>query len=250
MSVIHVVKSKGYTAMSNYHLRDQRLSLKARGLLSTILSLPDDWEYSVSGLSAICRENRDTIGTILRELEESGYVERSGQQREGGKFTAGDYTIFEIPPAELDENIHRAENTGTVKPARNIPHGEQGINNNLNNKLLKTKPPAPQKGDSRAIAEKILFDAVGNVPELKELISKFLDMRWKMKKPYKTSNGPTAAANKLRRLSDDQPWKMRKIIQQSLDHEWESFYELKEDKPRRGDLPPAQQPTKEASAWR
>lgn len=248
MSVIHVVKSKGYTAMSNYHLRDQRLSLKARGLLSTILSLPDDWEYSVSGLSTICRENRDTIGAILKELEDVGYVERSGQQREGGKFTAGDYTIFEIPPAEQDENTHRAENTGTVKPSRNIPHG--AICNNLNNQLLKTNPPNPQRGDSRAMAEKILFDAVGNDPELRELLGKFLDMRWKMKKPYKTSNGPTAAANKLRRLSDDQPWKMRKIIQQSLDHEWESFYELKEDKTARGDIPPAPRQIKEAAAWR
>lgn len=72
--VIRVEKSKDYTVMGNYHLRDRELSLKAKGLLSLMLSLPDDWDYSVTGLSAICKESVDTIKSTLKELKACGYM--------------------------------------------------------------------------------------------------------------------------------------------------------------------------------
>ena len=74
MSVVRINKTNNYTVMSNYHLRDRELSLKAKGLLSVMLSLPDDWDYSISGLADICKENETVIKTALRELQQSRYI--------------------------------------------------------------------------------------------------------------------------------------------------------------------------------
>ena len=84
MAVFRVVKNKNYTVMSNYHLRDMRLSLKAKGLLSVILSLPENWDYSVHGLSYICKEGVDAIRQAIWELEWAGYVFRSRVCNEKG----------------------------------------------------------------------------------------------------------------------------------------------------------------------
>lgn len=89
MPVMRVNKNKNYTAMSNTHLRDLNLSLKARGLLSTILSLPDNWNYSIGGLASICKENETCIKSGLKELKEAGYmvVEKLYSDESGtGKF--------------------------------------------------------------------------------------------------------------------------------------------------------------------
>ena len=75
MSVFKIEKNQNYTVMSNHHLRDRNLSYKAKGLLSFMLSLPEDWDYSLAGLCSITKENRDDIRSILKELQEHHYVE-------------------------------------------------------------------------------------------------------------------------------------------------------------------------------
>ena len=77
MPVIRINKTQNYTVMSNYHLKEKDMSLKAKGLLSLMLSLPDSWDYSISGLVPICKENETEIKSILKELEEFGYLERT-----------------------------------------------------------------------------------------------------------------------------------------------------------------------------
>lgn len=99
MAVIRVEKRKGYTIMSNYHLRDKNLSLKAKGLLSIMLSLPDEWHYNVRGLAAICKEGVTSISSTLKELEQCGYMRRH-QPNEGGKFGEIEYIISETPLRE------------------------------------------------------------------------------------------------------------------------------------------------------
>lgn len=99
MSVIRVNKTKNYTVMSNYHLRDKGLSLKAIGLLSKILSLPDNWDYSISGLVAICKEQRSAVESALKELRENGYVtvdKLMPNQTESGRIEYV-YNIYENP---------------------------------------------------------------------------------------------------------------------------------------------------------
>ena len=88
MAVFRVEKNKGYTVMSNHHLRNKELSLKAKGLLSQMLSLPEDWDYPLAGLSLINRESIDAIRTAVWELEKAGYITRRQGRDEKGKMTA------------------------------------------------------------------------------------------------------------------------------------------------------------------
>ena len=100
MSVFRVEKSKGYTVMSNHHLRNHALSLKAKGLLSQMLSLPDDWDYTLQGLAQINKESIDAIREAVRELERAGYIKRSRERDERGCLRGIVYTIYEQPHAE------------------------------------------------------------------------------------------------------------------------------------------------------
>ena len=99
MSVFRVEKTKGYTVMSNHHLRNHTLSLKAKGLLSQMLSLPDDWDYTLQGLAQINKESIDAIREAVRELERAGYIKRSRERDERGCLRGTVYTIYEQPHA-------------------------------------------------------------------------------------------------------------------------------------------------------
>ena len=109
MAVFRVERNKGYTIMSNHHLRNKELSLKAKGLLSQMLSLPEDWDYTLAGLSHINRESIDAIRTAVWELEKAGYITR----RQG----RDEYTIYELPqtspvlenPMQLNKDIQRID---------------------------------------------------------------------------------------------------------------------------------------------
>lgn len=96
MSKIKMVKSKGYTIMSNYHLMDKRMTLKTKGLLSLMLALPENWDYSINGLVAMCVENETAIRGALKELENLKYLIRTRIKDEQGKFDY-EYVIYEKP---------------------------------------------------------------------------------------------------------------------------------------------------------
>ena len=97
MAVFRVERNQNYTVMSNYHLRDKSLSLKAKGLLSQMLSLPEDWDYTLTGLARINCEGRDAIRAAVKELEEAGYVTRSRIRNEKGHLLGTEYVIREQP---------------------------------------------------------------------------------------------------------------------------------------------------------
>lgn len=96
MAVIRVQKTENYTVMSNNHLRNKALSLKAKGLMSLMLSLPPSWDYSIGGLVSICKESHTSIRSALKELEENRYLIRKRVNTEKGYF-AYEYTLYEIP---------------------------------------------------------------------------------------------------------------------------------------------------------
>ena len=117
MAVFRIEKNKNYTTMSNYHLRDRRLSLKAKGLLSLILSLPDGWDYSVRGLASICKESPDGIATPLKELEKYGYLFREQTRCSNGRLGKVEYVIYEQPQDNSPEQeLPCPEKPYTVKP--------------------------------------------------------------------------------------------------------------------------------------
>ena len=97
MSTFRVNKNVNYTVMSNYHLQDKKLSLKAKGLLSYMLSLPDDWDYSLKGLTVGCKDGLDSVRTAVLELEEHGYVRRQKVRNAKGQIIDYDYQVYESP---------------------------------------------------------------------------------------------------------------------------------------------------------
>lgn len=99
MAVFRVEKSRDFTVMSNHHLRNTALTLKAKGLLSLMLSLPDKWDYTTKGLSRICKEGIDSISTALLELEAEGYLTRERVRDPHGRLGDIEYTIHEQPMA-------------------------------------------------------------------------------------------------------------------------------------------------------
>ena len=99
MAVIRVEKTQNYTVMSNHHLRNKEMSLKAKGLMSLMLSLPPQWDYSIGGLVSICKESHTSIRSALKELEQNRYLIRQRINNEKGYFSY-EYTLYEIPHTE------------------------------------------------------------------------------------------------------------------------------------------------------
>lgn len=132
MSVFRIEKNKNYTIMSNYHLRDQNLSLKAKGLLSYMLSLPEDWDYSLNGLCSICKEQECAIKNTLKELKENGYVRIDKIRGEKGYFEYN-YLIYELPQEELKEK----SNPGSDNPPMDYPTVENHTQINTNKQSIK-----------------------------------------------------------------------------------------------------------------
>ena len=124
MAVFRVEKNKGYTVMSNHHLRNKELTLKAKGLLSQMLSLPENWDYTLAGLSHINKESIDAIRTAVLELEKAGYIERVQGRDEKGKMTAITYTIYEQPISPV------LENPTSDKPILEKPKADNPISEN------------------------------------------------------------------------------------------------------------------------
>ena len=145
MAVFRVERTTGYTVMSNHHLRNKGLSLKAKGLLSQMLSLPEDWDYTLSGLSYINRESIDAIRTAVWELEKAGYITRRQGRDEKGKMTAIEYTIYEQPqPPELDCPV--LENPTADNPILENPTSENPTQ--LNKDISRTNLPKKEKSNT------------------------------------------------------------------------------------------------------
>ena len=103
MAVFRIERTRDYTVMSNHHLKDTALSLKAKGLLSMMLSLPDEWNYTTRGLAAICKEGVDAIGGALRELESAGYIVRHQMRDRQGRISDTEYVIYEQPQPKASD---------------------------------------------------------------------------------------------------------------------------------------------------
>lgn len=127
MAVFRVKKTRDYTVMANHHLRNKALSLKAKGLLSLMLSLPDDWDYTLKGLARICRDGVDSIAAAVNELEEAGYIVRKRVRDDKGRVRDMEYTILEHPkediPPKLDFPVQ--ENPVQDNPVQEKPEQEK-----------------------------------------------------------------------------------------------------------------------------
>ena len=150
MAVFRVERNKGYTVMSNHHLRNKELSLKAKGLLSQMLSLPEDWDYTLKGLSLINREKIDAIREAIKELERAGYIVRSRERDEKGRLRGADYVIFEQPQPPTPD-LPTLENPTLDNPTQEKPTLEKPTLENptqLNKDIQRTDLPKKEKSNT------------------------------------------------------------------------------------------------------
>ena len=150
MAVFRVERNKGYTVMSNHHLRNKELSLKAKGLLSQMLSLPEDWDYTLKGLSLINREKIDAIREAIKELERAGYIVRSRERDEKGRLRGADYVIFEQPQPPTPD-LPTLENPTLDNPMQEKPTLEKPTLENptqLNKDIQRTDLPKKEKSNT------------------------------------------------------------------------------------------------------
>ena len=151
MAVFRVERNKGYTVMSNHHLRNKELSLKAKGLLSQMLSLPEDWDYTLAGLSFINREKIDAIREAVKELERAGYIVRSRERDEKGRLRGADYVIFEQPQTPPVSDLPTLENPTLDNPTLEKPTQEKPTLENptqLNKDIQRTDLPKKEKSNT------------------------------------------------------------------------------------------------------
>ena len=143
MAVFRVERNRGYTVMSNHHLRNKELSLKAKGLLSQMLSLPEDWDYTLAGLSLINREKIDAIREAVRELERAGYIVRSRERDAKGRLRGAEYVIYEQPQPPTSD-LPTLENPTLDNPTQEKPTLEKPTQENptqLNKDISRTDLP-------------------------------------------------------------------------------------------------------------
>lgn len=148
--IMRVEKTRNYTVMSNYHLTDRRLSLKAIGLLSKILSLPDGWDYTIAGLTQICCEGKAAVATAIKELEAAGYIERCQLRSDNGSFSGTEYIVRESPITENRSSAEMPESPITDFPSPDNPSPDNPSPENrpqLNTNIPSTNIPpiVPQK---------------------------------------------------------------------------------------------------------
>lgn len=146
MSVFRINKNSNYTVMSNNHFKEKNMSLKAMGLLSLMLSLPQDWDYSIAGLSKICNDGKDSIRSALKELEDFGYLKRTQDFDEARKFKGYVYDIYE-EPLEKNADLPLSENPTTGNTMTENP--TQLNTKELNTKELSTNKFKKEKENSK-----------------------------------------------------------------------------------------------------
>jgi hypothetical protein len=232
MSVIRIHKNSNFTVMSNYHFKEKKMSLKAKGLLSLMLSLPDDWNYSVSGLVTLSKDGKDSVMSALGELETFGYLERTRMINNKGQFSGIEYHIYEEPQTEKPI----AENTNAVNPilektnAEKPPQLNTNKLNTNNNKILKE---LNTNGSDIDIFEDILKDIV-NV-ELRNLYVDYIEMRRINNKPL-TKRGLKMLITRCERLSGLNIREQKQMLEAAIINNWNSVYILNEIKEEREEI--------------
>lgn len=219
MAVIRVQKTDNYTVMSNHHLRNMEMSLKAKGLMSLMLSLPPTWDYSIGGLVAICKESHTSIRSALKELEQNRYLIRERKNNEKGYFTY-EYTLYEVPEPHTG-NQHAA-----------IQHTEKKHTENdrqLNKEKLNT-----DKLNKEELNKDIYIGEYDDILkhikdiELKNLYIDYIEMRRIINAPI-TRRGLSMLINRCARLANFDKKAEKSLLETAIINNWKNVYNPKEE---------------------
>ncbi len=254
--VIRVEKTKNYTTMSNYHFKDKDMSLKAKGLLSLILSLPEEWDYTLKGLSMLCKDGVDSVRTALKELMEFGYVETARVRDEKGRLRGTEYVVYEKPVSHspeskesiveeqgMEESVFEesvCDESTLEKPILDFPILEKPTLENpaqLNtkesntNNILNTNISNQDAADIKPV--KKLDSRRAYYPESEQLdkaFKAFIYMRKRINKPM-TNTAIGLTKDSLAELAEEggklNIEKAIGILNQSIMNSWQGLYELK-----------------------
>lgn len=226
MAVIRVQKTDNYTVMSNHHLRNPDLSLKAKGLISLMLSLPPKWDYSIAGLSAICKEGATSIRSAIKELEENKYLVRERKNSEKGYFVY-EYTLYEIPDSSYKENTHTAI-THTDK--RRTDNRTQLNKEELNkDKLNKEELNIDIREGEEDYLSKFndILKHIKDV-ELKNLYIDFIESRKNNGSPL-TPRALSMVINRAARITNFDIQLEKRILEEAIIQGWKNVYLNKEE---------------------
>lgn len=224
MSVIRTIKNENYTTMCNTHLRDKNLSLKAKGLLSMMLSLPDKWNYSVKGLEGICKESKNTVNRVLNELEDNNYLVRRRRYC-NGKISEWEYIIFENNENHDEELLHLKNEDIEIQDTeiQDIENRDAyKITKELSTNRLNTNE-YKEKNIKKESVNSVIAEYTEN-KDLQDALHDFVDMRTKARKPL-TVRAMKLSLNELDKLAVDDVTKIA-IVNQSIVHSWLTFYKL------------------------
>lgn len=233
MAIVRVVKNKDYTVMSNAHLHDKRLSLKAVGLLSIVLSLPDDWHYTVKGLVGSVKDGERAVNGALSELKKCGYlqVNKLYPNSERSKIEY-QYVFYEKPqgiqnlPLEQDLQNVDLQNVGLQNvDLQNVGayiNTNKQSTNKQNTKELNTNE-YKEKNSKKESVNSVIAEYTEN-KDLQDALHGFVEMRSKARKPL-TARAMKLSLNKLTELALDDVTKIA-IVNQSIMHNWLTFYKL------------------------
>lgn len=233
MAIVRVVKNKDYTVMSNAHLHDKRLSLKAVGLLSIVLSLPDDWHYTVKGLVGSVKDGERAVNGALSELKQCGYlqVNKLYPNSERSKIEY-QYVFYEKPqdlqnvPLEQDIQNVDLQNVGIQNvDLQNVGayiNTNKQSTNKQNTKELNTNE-YKEKNNKKESVNSVIAEYTES-KELQDALHDFVDMRTKARKPL-TVRAMKLSLNELDKLALDDVTKIA-IVNQSIVHSWLTFYKL------------------------
>lgn len=211
MAVFRVEKNHSYTVMANHHLRDERLSLKSKGLLSVILSLPDDWRISIEGMTQFSADGKDAIRSAIRELTDAGYITRAQTHSEAGTFSGYEYTIHETPAASPSSGFPTMENPTTGNPTTENP-------TQRNTEELSTIPPiVPHEGDGEP-PKRTRRRSSKSVPDYEpELFERF----WAAYPRGEDRQGAVAEWDSLRPDHETILAMSRALVRQKASEEWQ-----------------------------
>lgn len=232
MPVIRVEKTKDYTVMSNHHLKDRQLSLKAKGLLSTILSLPDEWNYTVGGLVSICLEGESAVNSALKELKKSGYlkVDKILPNKENGGKYEYIYNIYEQPKESQGIENQPLEKQGVESQGiENQPLYKVTDLSNTNISNTYIANTNKKKKERKPSGYDEILSTIEN-EELKNLYYECIKMRKLIKSPM-TDRALTMLINKVNELEPTDTDRQKQLLQNAIVGNWKSVYPLKDEKP-------------------
>lgn len=216
MAIMRVHKTDNYTVMSNNHFKEREMSLKAKGLLSLMLSLPNSWDYSISGLVKLSKDGKDGVMSALGELEKFGYLQRVRIKDSKGKFSGIEYNIYEQP----QEAFPIADNPISANQNEDKPISEKPPQ--LNTKGLNTKEVNTKGLNTN---KDIYREALNNIQdiELRSLYEEYIEMREEMQAPV-TKRGLDMLINRNERLSNLDIELQKALLEAAILNNWKNVY--------------------------